>query len=151
MEQPILCKHFDELTNRELYEILKARSAVFVVEQNCPYQDIDGLDVFSHHLFISREDQSVAACLRVFRKPDEPGIAQIGRVVTTQRGSGLGRRILHAGVEKAFRDYHAEGIYLEAQVYAIGYYQKEGFEVVSEPFLEDHIPHVQMRLKAPAH
>ena len=108
----IRIKHFNDLTNLELYEILRARQAVFVVEQQCPYQDT----------------------------------VQLGRVVTTERGCGLGGKILHAGVMRAREYQNAEGIYLEAQQYAIGYYQKEGFEVVSEPFLEDGIPHVQMRL-----
>lgn len=142
----IITKHFNDLTNRELYEILKARCEVFIVEQNCPYTDIDGLDVISYHLFIKRPDESVAACLRVFMKPDEENTAQIGRVVTTERGCGLGGRLLHEGVIAAKELYNAQSIYLEAQTYAIGYYAKEGFEVVSEPFPEDGIPHVKMRL-----
>lgn len=142
----IITKQFNELSNRELYEILKARCYVFIVEQECPYPDIDGLDVISHHLFIKRDDESVAACLRVFMKPDESDTAQIGRVVTTERGCGLGGKILHAGVIAAKEIFNAKSIYLEAQTYAIGYYAKEGFEVVSEPFMEDGIPHVKMRL-----
>lgn len=145
METTIICKHFDDLSNRELYEILKARSAVFVVEQNCPYQDIDGKDVFSYHLFIQRKDQSVAGCLRVFIKEDEPDTAQIGRVVTTERGCGVGGRLLHAAVQMIEERCTVSQIYLEAQTYAIGFYQKESFAVTSEPFLEDGIPHVQMR------
>ena len=142
----IIIKHFNELTNEELYEILKARSEVFVVEQNCPYQDIDGKDKYSHHVFVKREDGSIAACLRVFMKQDEVNTAQIGRVVTTERGCGLGGRILHAGTVFARDILCADGIYLEAQCYAIGYYAKEGFEVISDEFLEDGIPHVKMYL-----
>ncbi len=141
----VRCKHFDELTLRELYEILKARQDVFVVEQNCPYLDMDGKDYDSLHLFICREDGSVAACLRVFHKPDEPHTAQLGRIVTTERGCGLGRRILHEGVLTAENVLNAEELYLEAQQYAIGFYQKEGFAVTSDVFLEDGIPHVEMR------
>ena len=74
-------KTFDELTNRELYEILRAREAVFVVEQNCPYYDIDGLDYPSLHMFYKEEDGSVQACLRIFEKVDEPGTMQIDRSV----------------------------------------------------------------------
>ncbi len=139
-------KYFDELSVSELYEILRAREQVFIVEQNCPYFDIDGKDRYSHHLFIEREDGSCAACLRVFMKEDEPQTAQIGRVVTTERGCGLGIKILHAGVEKA-RMLGADEIYLEAQEYAQGFYAKEGFVTVSEPFPEDGIPHVKMRLR----
>ena len=140
-------KTFDELTNRELYEILRAREAVFVVEQNCPYYDIDGLDYPSLHMFYKDEDGSVQACLRIFEKVDEPGTMQIGRVVTVARGIGLGGKILHQAVEWVRENGDATGIYLEAQQYAIGYYAKEGFQVVSDPFLEDGIPHVQMRLQ----
>lgn len=139
-------KTFDELTNRELYEILRAREAVFVVEQNCPYYDIDGLDYPSLHMFYKDEDGSVQACLRIFEKVDEPGTMQIGRVVTVARGIGLGGKILHRAVEWVRENGNATGIYLEAQQYAIGYYAKEGFQVTSDPFLEDGIPHVQMRL-----
>ena len=139
-------KTFDELTNRELYEILRAREAVFVVEQNCPYYDIDGLDYPSLHMFYKDEDGSVQACLRIFEKVDEPGTMQIGRVVTVARGIGLGGKILHRAVEWVRENCDATGIYLEAQQYAIGYYAKEGFQVMSDPFLEDGIPHVQMRL-----
>ena len=139
-------KTFDELTNRELYEILRAREAVFVVEQNCPYFDIDGLDYASLHMFYKEEDGSVQACLRSFEKVDEPGTMQIGRLVTVARGVGLGGKILHQAVQWIRENCDASGIYLEAQQYAIGYYAKEGFQVVSDPFLEDGIPHVQMRL-----
>lgn len=143
----IICRHFNDLTNRELYEILKARCEVFIVEQDCPYPDIDGKDVYSDHIFIKRDDGGIAACLRVFMKEDEQNTAQIGRVVTTVRNAGLGGKILHAGVLHAINVLHADEIYLEAQTYAIGYYAKEGFEVTSDEFLEDGIPHVQMRRK----
>lgn len=143
----IICKHFDDLTNQELYEILKARCEVFIIEQNCPYLDIDGKDIYSDHIFIKRDDGGIAACLRVFVKEDEPNTAQIGRVITTVRNAGLGRKILHAGVLHALNVFHADEIYLEAQTYATGYYAKEGFEITSEEFLEDGIPHVQMRRK----
>ena len=139
-------KTFDELTNRELYEILRAREAVFVVEQNCPYYDIDGLDYPSLHMFYKEEDGSVQACLRIFEKVDEPGPMQIGRLVTVARGVGLDGKILNQAVQWIRENCDASGIYLEAQQYAIGYYAKEGFQVVSDPFLEDGIPHVQMRL-----
>ena len=140
-------KTFDELTNRELYEILRAREAVFVVEQNCPYYDIDGLDYPSLHMFYKNEDGSVQACLRIFEKVDEPGTMQIGRLVTVARSVGLGGKILHQAVEWIREKGNVNGIYLEAQQYVIGFYAKEGFQVVSDPFLEDGIPHVQMRLQ----
>ena len=140
----LITKHFSELTTRELYEILKTRQEIFVVEQNCPCMDIDDLDLDATHIFAQDESGRVTGCLRVFMRDAEAGIAQIGRVVTLVHGQGLGGELLHAGVLFAFENMHAKKIYLYAQTYAIGYYAKEGFRVVSEEFMEDGIPHVEM-------
>lgn len=137
---------FDELTNRELYEILKARSAVFVVEQECIYQDIDGIDPDAIHLFYEHEGK-VYGCLRLFYKDESKKTVQIGRVLSTERGRGIGRMLLHEGVRAAIEIMKPEVLYLEAQTYAVGFYEREGFEVVSEEFLEDGIPHVKMERK----
>ena len=137
-------KHFNELTTTELYEILKTRAEIFVVEQNCPYQDLDDKDLDAIHIFSYNSDGRVSACLRVFWKDEKGSIAQIGRVVTLEHGTGLGGKLLHEGVELAINQFKAKKIYLEAQEYAIGYYAREGFKVVSEPFLEDGIRHVKM-------
>ncbi|WP_405376392.1 GNAT family N-acetyltransferase [Pseudobutyrivibrio sp.] len=143
-------KHFNELSTTELYEILKTRSEIFVVEQDCVYQDLDDNDQDAIHVFCWNDSGRVAGCLRVFWKNNDEaaGVAQIGRVVTLEHGQGIGGRILHEGVMIALDKLKAKKIYLEAQEYAIGYYAKEGFEVVSEPFLEDGIPHVKMERKA---
>ncbi len=127
----------------ELYEILKARSAVFVVEQNCVYQDIDGQDPTSLHVFFE-DDGRIAAYLRAFVK--EPGVVQMGRVLTVDRGCGLGGKLLRAGIEEIRERFHPQKIYIEAQSYAVGFYAREGFRVTSEEFLEDGIPHVKMEL-----
>ena len=140
----LVVKHFNELSTNELYEILKTRSEIFVVEQDCVYQDLDDKDQDAIHVFCWNEAGRVAGCLRVFWKDEEAGIAQIGRVVTLEHGLGIGGEILHKGVELAIEQFKARKIYLEAQQYATGYYAKEGFEVVSDMFLEDGIPHVQM-------
>lgn len=140
----LLVKHFNELTTTELYEILKTRAEIFVVEQDCVYQDLDDKDQDAIHIFCWNDYNRVAACLRVFWKDEKEGIAQIGRVVTLEHGIGLGGELLHAGVELAINKFNAKKIYLEAQEYAKGYYAREGFDVVSEPFLEDGIPHVKM-------
>lgn len=140
----LITKHFNDLSTTELYEILKTRSEIFVVEQNCVYQDLDDKDQDAYHIFCFNDKGRVAACLRVFWKDEKDSIAQIGRVVTLEHGKGLGGKLLHAGVELAINQFKAKKIYLEAQEYAKGYYAKEGFEVVSEPFLEDGIPHVKM-------
>ncbi|WP_302373564.1 GNAT family N-acetyltransferase [Enterococcus asini] len=136
-------KTFQELTTKELYEILKVRGAIFVVEQSCVYQDIDGLDEASLHLFYEAGGQ-VQAYLRAFEK--EPGIVQMGRVLTLRHGEGLGGRLLHEGISMIKRHFHPEKIVIEAQCYATGYYEKAGFQRCSEEFLEDGIPHVRMEL-----
>ena len=140
----LIVKHFDELSTKELYEILKTRAEIFVVEQDCVYQDLDDKDQDAIHVFCWNDKGRVAGCLRVFMKDEENKVAQIGRVVTLEHGKGLGRKLLKKGVEVAERSFDADRIYLEAQKYAIGYYAKEGFEVTSDEFLEDGIPHVQM-------
>ena len=147
----IYIKPFEELSNKELYEILKTRQEIFVVEQNCPYMDIDGLDEKSVHVYSMNEEGRVTGCLRVFMRDEEKKVAQIGRVVTLVHGTGLGGILLHKGVEVALQQFQADLIYLEAQTYAIGYYAKEGFKVVSDEFLEDGIPHVKMERRSKNH
>ena len=139
----ITVKDFSQLTTSELYEILKMRCAVFIVEQNCPYQDIDGTDEGALHIFI-REGGSMTAYLRVFEK--DAATAHIGRVLTLQRGRGYGKAVLRAGIKAARETMGKSRIYLEAQTYAVPFYEKEGFESYGEEFLEDGIPHIRMML-----
>ena len=140
----ISVKTFDQLNTRELYEILKVRTAVFVVEQNCPYQDIDDVDPDALHIFM-RDETGVKAYLRVFSKDERT--AHIGRVLTTERGCGYGGEILKAGIHAAREQLHKSAVYLEAQTYATGFYEREGFRTISDEFLEDGIPHIQMLLE----
>lgn len=139
----LISKNFDELTTRELYEILKARAEIFVVEQNCVYQDLDDIDYDSHHIFYE-ESGKVLAYLRAFIK--EEGVVQMGRVLTIKHGIGMGGKLLKAGLQEVREKYNPRKVYIEAQCYAVGYYEREGFQVCSEEFLEDGIPHVQMEL-----
>ena len=138
----IVIKPFSELTLDELYSLLALRSKVFVVEQNCVYQDIDGLDRDALHVFIKREDGSILACARICFFGDT---AKIGRVIADERGLGHGMRVLTAAAEQAKR-LGARLICVEAQQYAVGFYEKAGFRVAGEVFLEDGIPHVRMEL-----
>lgn len=140
------CKRFRELTAEELYDLLRLRVDVFVVEQHCPYPELDGNDKDAVHLF-ARDGERTVACLRLFWKSGEPGTMCLGRVVTALRGEGLGGDLLKRGICAAFDEFGASEIYLEAQTYARGFYAKEGFAVCSDVFLEDGIPHVQMRLR----
>ena len=142
----IIRKKYEDLTLNQLYDILQARNAVFIVEQTCPYQDIDGVDPDCTHVMLY-EGEDLKAYARVFEKRDEPGTAQIGRVLTLERGKGYGNQVLEECIDCALNDYGMTSMYLEAQVYAVGYYKKHGFQVCSEVFLEDDIPHVQMRRK----
>ena len=137
-------KYFGELTTKELYEILKARAEIFVVEQNCIYQDLDGIDYDSLHIFYEEENGKVTAYLRAFHKDDDT--VQMGRVLTLRHGTGLGGRLFREGIAQIRTKMHPSKIVIEAQCYATGFYEKEGFQICSEEFLEDGIPHVQMVL-----
>ncbi|MBQ3265120.1 MAG: GNAT family N-acetyltransferase [Ruminococcus sp.] len=138
-----ISKYFDELTITELYEILRARAEIFVVEQKCPYQDLDGVDDRFLHVFYE-ENGKVIAYLRAYVK--EQDVVQMGRVLTIEHGKGLGGKLLKDGIEQIRQIFHPKQIYIEAQCYAAGYYEREGFKICSEEFLEDGIPHVQMIL-----
>ena len=140
----IVSKFFDELTTTELYEILKARSEIFVIEQNCVYQDLDNKDYESLHIFYE-ENGNVTAYLRAFNK--EKDVVQIGRVLTVQHGIGLGGKLLKEGIEQVRLKLHPKQLYIEAQCYAIGFYEREGFRVCSDEFLEDGIPHIEMMME----
>ena len=140
----LVVKKFDELNIHELYEILRVRQEVFVVEQECAYLDADGVDQDAIHVFL-RDETGIKAYLRVFERDELT--AQIGRMLTTQRGGGFGGALLKEGIRIAKGMLNKEAVYIEAQTYAIGFYAREGFRVVSEEFLEDGIPHVKMILE----
>lgn len=140
----LIIKEFSQLSIEELYEILRVRSEVFVVEQECIYQDLDGIDQNSIHVFYEEEGK-IKAYLRIFWKDKAQKVVQIGRVLTMERGVGLGEKILLEGIKASNERMGADSIYIEAQCYAIGFYEKVGFHVTSEEFLEDGIPHVKMR------
>ena len=140
----LIVKTFEELSTKELYEILKSRAEIFVVEQNCVYQDIDDIDLRSLHVFYQDETGRVVAYLRLFQKTNSTDTVQMGRVLTLEHGVGLGGKILHEGISVAVAKMSANKIFIEAQTYAIKFYEREGFKVCSEEFLEDGIPHVQM-------
>ena len=139
----VVVKHFDELTRTELYDILRARSAVFVVEQQCPYAELDDRDQEAIHLWLEDKD-GLAAYLRVLKPGVEADCFAIGRVVSARRGRGLARLLLQEGIRYIEEEFDGDRIYLEAQTYARGMYEKVGFRQVSEEFMMDGIPHVRM-------
>lgn len=142
----LVVKHFKELTAEELFEIYRLRVSVFVVEQNCPYQEVDELDREAYHVWL-RDEAGIQAYLRVLAPGARFEEAAIGRVIAVKRRVGLGSRVLREGIRVAQERFKAEGVRLEAQVYAKGLYEKAGFRTVSEEFLEDGIPHVEMLLE----
>ena len=141
-------KSFPELTLEELYEILKLRVDVFVVEQKCPYPEIDGADLDAHHLFL-RDEHGISAYLRVLKAGMKFAEPSLGRILTTRRGEGLGAEIVRRGIEFVREEFNAERIRIEAQVYARGFYEKLGFRQCSEPFWDDGIEHIEMLWEAP--
>ena len=136
-------KCFNELTVDELYEILRVRSEVFVVEQDCVYQDLDGDDKASIHIWLTEGDEVVAVC-RVCPAGTHMDQVSIGRVVTTKRGKGFGKRIMLEGIKAARRHFGVNRIDIKAQEYARGFYERVGFRQSSDTFMLDGIPHIRM-------
>lgn len=136
-------KTFKELTVNELYELLRIRADVFVVEQDCVYQDLDGDDQQAIHLWLTIEGKTVALC-RVCPTGTHMKEVSIGRVITTERGKGYGKQIMLAAIDTAIHFFNARQIDLEAQEYARGFYENVGFVQSSESFILDGIPHIKM-------
>lgn len=138
-------KAFHELTVDELYAILKLRSEVFIVEQQCVYQDVDGLDKKAIHYWLE-EKGKILSYLRVFWRNQTIGQLQIGRVVSSIKRQGYGKELLNRVIESCYKNSEAKEVYIEAQCYAIPFYEQAGFKVFSHKFLEDGIPHLKMKL-----
>ena len=137
-------KHFNELTTLELYSILRARAEIFVVEQDCVYQDLDNKDLNAWHVWFEDEDGVVAYCRVLDKGVSYEGEGSIGRVITVKRGTGLGYKVMMEGIRVAEEKFGQTSLRISAQEYAQGFYEKCGFVRVSEPYPEDDIPHVQM-------
>ena len=125
----VYIRHFDELTTDELYRILKLRVSIFVVEQDCPYMELDDRDRQAVHVWMEDED-GIQAYLRIMDRDVENVYVSIGRVIAVKRRCGLGTRILQEGIRVAKERFHAEQIYLEAQEYAKSLYEKQGFQQI---------------------
>lgn len=141
-------KHFSQLTRDELFAIYKLRVAVFVVEQQCAYPEVDDADKTAYHLWLS-DAGGIQAYLRVLPPHATFDTASIGRVIAVKRRQGLGGRIVAEGIRAAQEKFGAEAITIEAQTYARSLYEKAGFVQSSEEFLEDGIPHIQMVWRKP--
>lgn len=141
-------KTFGELTTEELYEILKLRAEVFVVEQDCVYQDLDEKDKKAYHLF-TQNNGEVVAYLRILQKGVSYPEMAIGRVVTkdTHRRKGLAREMMQKAIGYIEGELHESVIKISAQKYLLEFYKSLGFKVISEVYLEDGIEHVEMIYK----
>lgn len=140
----------DELSTRDFYNIVKAREAVFVVEQQCAYQEVDELDPLAWHLTATVDGQ-LAAYIRVVGPGDKFAEPSIGRVMTLKafRGHQYGRALMSEAIRFTEHTYPGLGIKIGAQVYLNAFYESFGFERISEPYDEDGIPHIDMVKPAP--
>lgn len=139
-----ISKDFDELSLTELYEILKARSQIFILEQNMHCQDIDGMDPKAKHFFIE-EDGKVMAYLRAFYDDDSKTAVKMGRVLSITHGAGLGSELMRKAIAYIKENMKCQKICLDSQKHAIGFYEKFGFQVVSDEFWEEGVLHVRMQ------
>jgi ElaA protein len=140
-----ICKAFDELTAAELYAILRLRSEVFVVEQNCVFLDMDDKDQYCHHL-IGRRGEILAGYCRIVPAGISYEESSIGRIVTSPvlRGHGIGRELILQSVHSLYMLYGKQPIRIGAQYYLLKFYESFGFVQKGEIYLEDGIEHVQM-------
>ena len=139
-------KPFEQLSPGEIYEILKARCQIFLMEQGIVCQDMDDVDYDALHCFLT-EGKQVMAYLRAYPSDTDPDTVMIGRVITLYHGRGLGRELMEKSLQAITACIPCTRFALHAQSYAIGYYAKFGFQVTSEEFLEEGIPHVCMALE----
>lgn len=141
-------KHFNELSLHELYEIMRLRQEVFIVEQECPYIDADRQDQQAYHLIL-KDGEAYAAYARLLPKGiSYPDYASIGRVISAPayRGSGKGRQVMEIAIGHCQRMWPHDAIKIGAQVYALPFYEALGFVGTGENYLEDGIPHQKMIL-----
>jgi ElaA protein len=139
-------KPFKELSTTELYEILQLRSEVFVVEQNCVYQDIDGKDEKAIHV-LGYYEGVLATYSRLFKPNDYFADSSIGRVIVkeTHRDKKLGHDLMRASIAAIKELFDETNITISAQLYLLKFYESHGFVTVGESYLEDDIPHIEMR------
>lgn len=139
-------KQFNELNLNEFYEIIKLRIEVFVVEQNCPYQEVDDIDKISTHLWLSDENDKIIAYSRIFTENKD---IHFGRVIVAKnaRGSGVSNKLLNAILKFINEKYPNQDIKIGAQAHLQKMYSKFGFEPIGEIYLEDGIPHIDMKIK----
>lgn len=146
MKHIINCFSFDQLSTHHLYGILQLRSSVFVVEQQCIFQDMDNSDKHSIHMWSEDSDQNITAYLRIIPQNNSGSKVSIGRVVVhpDYRKHGLARLLLNQSLEYINEHWPNQEIQISAQTYLIDFYASLGFTVISEKYLEDGIEHIDM-------
>ena len=142
-------KNFQALTTEELYEIFALRAKVFVVEQNCPYQDVDGKDLYSIHVLGYINNQLVAYARVLGQGVSYQEYASIGRIVTSPsiRGKKFGHDLVAVAIKVCQKNFPGQPIKISAQAHLEKFYNKHGFKATGEAYLEDDIPHIGMILK----
>jgi ElaA protein len=140
------CRHFTGLSAAELYGILRLRTEVFILEQHCLYQDVDGKDVKCFHLFAANENKEVMAYARILPHRVSYDEVSVGRVVTSPkvRGTGAGRELMKRTMEFIKKEFNDPAVRISAQSYLIRFYSGLGFKTAGEEYMEDDIPHTQM-------
>jgi len=143
----LVIKTFYKLEREELYQILRLRSEVFVVEQDCIYQDLDNKDQKAIHIFL-KENENIIAYTRVFKKGDYYRNPSIGRVVVSknERGKELGKKIMKSSIDYIKKNELGEKIELSAQKYLDKFYKDLDFYTIGKEYMEDGIPHQRMLL-----
>ncbi len=131
-----ISKNFDELTTKELYEILKSRAKIFVEEQNMNYVDMDDTDYISRHFFLEQNGE-IVAYLRAFCYGKENDTLKIGRVLSIQHGIGLGSKLMNLVIDEMHKNNMCKKIVVSAQKHAEGFYRQFGFEAVSDEYYEE--------------
>ncbi|KZL21448.1 putative acyltransferase [Pseudovibrio axinellae] len=149
MSQVLELRDFNEFSAEQLYCLLKLRCEVFIVEQDCAYPDIDGLDPVAKHVLLSDGVGSILGALRILMKEEGGKVYKIGRVVVAKnaRGQGIARKLMNAAMAYCATTDSEARLELQAQAYLQDFYGQLGFYAISEVYPEDDIPHVDMRLK----
>ena len=139
-------KSFQELSLEEFHDIIALRIQIFIIEQNCPYQEVDGKDKLAHHLFFKNEMDEIIAITRILPQGISYAEVAIGRVVVHEdyRGTGLGNQLMADSMNFVKDKYGEVPVRLSAQKHLENYYGNHGFKSTGKEYLEDGIPHVEM-------
>ncbi len=149
----MIIKRFEDLTLDELYDDLYLRVDVFVVEQNCPYPEIDGKDRYAYHLLCKDEAGKIIASLRILDKGQTFSEMAVGRVVVSpdHRGEGLGKKMMKRAIDFICKELKVPCFNLQAQAHLTPFYEKLGLKICTDIYLEDDIPHQSMIYEAKDH